>query len=181
MTCIIGLAEDNKVYIGGDSASGSSNSWTVRATTIKKVFLRPPFIFGCSLSFRMMQLLRYRLYNIPEQHANYSNEEYLVKEFIDPVRELFKEHGYARIKDNEEEGGSFLVGYRNQLYLIDTDFQVNESLDGLRALGCGEDFALGAMKALEHLPPKKRILKSLEIAAYFSGGVMPPFIVEEGK
>lgn len=73
-----------------------------------------------------------------------------------------------------------MVGYKNQVYLIDSDFQVNSYVDGLVAIGCGEDFALGAMKALCHLPPRQRIYKSLEIAAYFSGGVMPPFIIKEG-
>ena len=180
MTCIIGLSEDNKVYMGGDSASGSDNSWAVRATTIEKVFHYPPFLFGCSTSFRMIQLLRYQLPNIPEQGYMDSDEEYLVKWFIESVRESFKEHGYAKVKDNEEEGGEFLIGYRGKLYLIGSDFQVNGNQDGLDAIGCGARFALGAMKALEYLPPRERILKSLEIAAYFSGGVMPPFTILEG-
>lgn len=180
MTCIIGLSEDNKVYMGGDSASAASDSWICRPTAIEKVFHQPPFLFGCATSFRMMQLLRYQLPSIPEQDYVGSDEEYLVREFINPVRELFKEHGYAKVKDNEEEGGVFLVGYRGQLYRIGFDFQVNSCRDGLRTLGCGAELALGAMKALEHFPPRERIERSLEIAAYFSGGVMPPFVIEEG-
>ena len=179
MTCIIGLSENNKVYIGGDSASGDNNSWTVRATTIEKVFRCSPFLMGCSTSFRMIQLLHYCLKDLPEQ--NESNDmAYMVKVFVEHVRQLFSEKGFSKIDDNEETGGEFLVGYHNQLYLVGSDFQVNGNQDGLDAIGCGANFALGAMKALEHFPPKERILKSLEIAAYFSGGVMPPFVIEEG-
>jgi len=178
MTCIIGLAENNKVYIGGDSASGSDSDWTVRATTIEKVFLCPPFLMGCSASFRMMQLLHYGLKDLPEQTCS-SDMEYMVNIFVEYVRQLFSEGGFSKIDNNEEIGGEFLVGYRNQLYLIGPDFQVNSNKDGLDAIGCGADFALGAMKASSHLPPQKRILRSLEIAAYFSGGVLPPFIIKE--
>ncbi len=179
MTCIIGLAENNKGYIGGDSASAASNSWTVRATIIEKVFRWPPFIFGCSTSFRMIQLLHYGLKDLPEQ--DYSNNmAYMVNVFVGHIRRLFKEEGFSKIDDNEETGGEFLVGYRNKLYLIGPDFQVNGNQDGLDAIGCGARFALGAMRALSHLLPKERILKSLEIAAYFSGGVLPPFVIEEG-
>jgi len=41
-------------------------------------------------------------------------------------------------------------------------------------------FALGAIKAVEYLPLRERILKSLKITAYFSGGVIPPFVILEG-
>jgi len=180
MTCIIGLAEDNKVWIGGDSASGASNSWTVRATTIKKVFQLPPFLMGCSTSFRMIQLLHYCLRDLPEQTES-GNMAYMVGIFVEHVRKLFKEKGFSKVDDNEETGGEFLVGYRGKLYLIGSDFQVNGNRDGLDAIGCGARFALGAMKALEHLPPRERILLSLEIAAYFSGGVMPPFTILGGQ
>jgi ATP-dependent protease HslVU (ClpYQ) peptidase subunit len=60
-----------------------------------------------------------------------------------------------------------------------SDFQVNEYVDGMAAVGCGEDIALGALMALNTLAPKERIMRALGVAAYFSGGVTEPFRVLE--
>jgi ATP-dependent protease HslVU (ClpYQ) peptidase subunit len=68
-----------------------------------------------------------------------------------------------------------------RVYLIADDFQVQHFKDGIVADGCGAEYALGAMKALEALPPPERILRSLEIAAYYSGGVTDPFTVIEAN
>jgi len=178
MTCIIGLAEDDKVWIGGDSA-GASNGWTVRAIASPKVFRVGPFIIGSMGSPRMSQILRYHL-DVSEQGGETDNE-YIVTVFAEAVREAFKERGFAKIEDNREEGGRFLVGYRGVLYKMWGDFQIGAYADGMAAGGCGEEFVLGAMKALNFLPPRERIEKALEVAAYFSGGVLPPFIVLEGR
>jgi len=176
MTCIIGLAEDNKVYMGGDSALASG--WTVRITAQPKVYHIGPFLIGAEGSPRLDQILQYHL-DIPEQVLE-EDYEYMVTVFIEAVRAAFKGVGFSKIEDNEESGGIFLVGYQGHLYKVWSDFQIGSYADSIAACGCGEEFALGAMKALEHLPPRERILKSLEIAAYFSGGVMPPFVIEEG-
>ena len=44
MTCIIGLVENSKVYIGGDSAGVAGYGLSVRAD--EKVFKKGDFIFG---------------------------------------------------------------------------------------------------------------------------------------
>ena len=177
MTCIIGLAEGRKVWIGGDSVVTSG--WTARATASPKVFRIPPFVLGCQGSVRMAQILKYHL-NVPEQEGK-DDYGHMIMVFTEVVREAFKEKGFTRIEDNREEGGTFLVGYRGALYKVQSDFQVGSYVDGLAAAGCGEEFALGAMKAVENLPPRERIERSLEIAAYFSGGVRPPFVILEGE
>ena len=59
MTCIIGLAENDRVYIGADSAS--AEGWTVRATGLSKVFRAGEFVIGYTDSFRMGQILEYHL------------------------------------------------------------------------------------------------------------------------
>ena len=174
MTCIIGLVHDNKVYIGADSAAVSG--WQVRATRLDKVFRRGQFLIAYTDSFRMGQILQYHLDVQPQDGE--TDIEYMVRHFVDAVRACFKELGFAKVENNEESGGLFLVGYRKHLYAIENDFQVNEMADGFDAWGCGNKYALGAMKALEHLPPIERIGKALEISTHFSGGVLPPFQIE---
>lgn len=179
MTCVIGLVTDGHVIMGADSASVSG--WTVRKTRLPKVFSHQGvFVIGYTTSFRMGQILRWHL-EVPLQEPEQSDLEYMVTVFVKAVRSVLKEHGFAKLDDNVETGGEFLVGYRGCLYEVCSDFQVNEHADGFDAVGCGESFALGAMKALDGvgLSPQLRVMRALEVAAHFSGGVCEPFKVME--
>jgi len=173
MTCIVGVAEGGKAYIGADSASVAG--WQVRATGLRKVFRRQQFVIGYTGSFRMGQILQHHLTVEPQKSE--PDEAYMVRTFIEAVRDCLKEHGFAEVENNVEKGGTFLVGYNGIVYDIDSDFQVNHFADGFTAVGCGNEYALGALKALETLPPKERILRSLEISAHFCGAVTGPFLV----
>ncbi len=180
MTCVIGVVEPRRrgtarIHIGVDSAAVSG--WTRRETRLSKVFRRGPFLIGYTTSFRMGQLLEHDL-EVPKRAPELGDMAYLVTHFIEHVRMLLKNKGFAKIESNSESGGQFLVGYRGRLYSVDSDFQVGESADGFDAVGSGADVALGAMAALDKLPPAARIRRALAIAARFNMGVMPPFVVK---
>jgi hypothetical protein len=117
MTCIVGIVENGKVYIGADSASVDADSYEVRKTKLPKVFKRGNFLIGYTTSFRMGQLLQHSLY-VREQNLDEEDIEYMVLGFIEAVRKLFKDAGYSLIKENQESGGNFLVGYKGHLYHI---------------------------------------------------------------
>ena len=176
MTCIIGLVSEGTVYMGGDSAGASG--WTVRALRNPKVFRVGPFIIGGTESIRMSNVLQYHL-EVQSQTGE-SDHEYMICQFAEAVRATLKEHGFAKVENNVEEGALFLVGYQGHLYWADSDFQITEHAEDYDAIGCGAKFALGAMMVLEGLSPQKRIKRALEIAAHFSGGVLPPFHIISG-
>ena len=173
MTCIVGLEHEGAVYIGTDSAGCRGRE--VRVVRLAKVFKRRDFLIGYTTSFRMGQLLQHRLTVQPQNGE--SDDEYLVCQFIEGVRTCLKEGGFAKIENNVEEGGFFLVGFNGCLYSVDNDYQINSVQDGFDACGCGRAYALGALAVTNDLPPKKRSKKALSVAARFSGGVMPPFKV----
>jgi len=175
-TCIVGLVHKNKVYMGGDSA-GVSGSRTVTRSD-PKVFKKDKMIFGFSSSFRMGQLLRYKLW-IPDRDKSVDTYEYMVTRFIDSVRDCFKQNGFSSIINNEESGGQFLVGYEKKLFRIDHDFQVGFYTYPYNCIGCGEEIALGSMFSTEKMKdPKKRIHLALSAAEEFSGSVKKPFVIE---
>jgi len=176
MTCIVGLVQDNRVYIGGDSAGVAGYGLTVRAD--EKVFVNGDFIMGFTSSFRMGQLLRYSL-KPPKYHPDIDLTEYMVTDFINAVRECLKTGGYAKKDKEEETAGTFLVGFRGKLFKIDSDYQVGIPMQMFDACGCGEKIALGAMFANSSLSPIERVTQSLEVAEQFSAGVRRPFIVKE--
>ena len=169
MTCIVGIAQNGKTYLGGDSAGVSGLDITVRKD--KKVFTNGEFVMGFTSSFRMGQVLQYE-FMPPEINTDDDDlMRYMVTKFIPEVRKTFKDTGYSR-------GGCFLVGVRGRLFQIDSDFQVGENIDGYAAVGCGESYAMGSLFTTgtdAKLKPKWRLEKALEAAAKMSGGVCAPF------
>lgn len=177
MTCIVGIVSDGKVFVGGDSAA--AEGWEVRPTQLKKVFRLGKLVIGYTSSFRMGQILQYHLNVPPEKKDDKDDLAYMASTFAEAVRSCLKDFGFSKVSENQEEGGTFLVGYKGKLYCVHSDFQVNEMIDGMDAVGCGRQYALGAMRVLEHLPPEERITRALEVAAYFSAAVLSPFVVLE--
>lgn len=174
MTCIVGIEHNGKVFIGGDSAA--VGGYDIQTTRLRKVFKRGKFLIGYTTSFRMGQLLQYRL-DVPGQTCE-DDLEYLATTFIDAVRQTFIEGGFVTSENNQESGGCFLVGYNGRLYFVDADYQVNSYADGYFATGSGEDYATGSLFSTECLKPRKRIKMALEAAAKFSTTVCPPFVIE---
>ena len=80
-----------------------------------------------------------------------------------------------RIENNEDSGGTFLVGHKGRLFAIESDFQVGERNMPYASVGCGSNFALGSFYSTEGLEPKYRLPKGLEAAEMFSAGVRGPF------
>lgn len=174
MTCIVAFVEGGTVWMGGDSAGVGGYQLTVRAD--QKVFVNGPMLFGFTTSFRMGQLLRYAL-TIPDHDPRVDVDKYLVGTFMTAVRECLKANGWAKKKDEQERGGTFLVGYQGQVFTIYDDYQVGRPIDGYAAVGCGEDLALGALYATPHLRGRERIELALSAAEQHSAGVRGPFHV----
>jgi len=174
MTCIVGWIGKDRVYVGGDSAR--AEGWQVRQTSINKVLKKENFLFGYTTSFRMGQIIQHHV-KLPERKKLQPILDYLVVDLIEAIRKQLTEKGFTKKQDNRETGGSFIIGCSEGIFRVDADFQVNSASDGLEAVGCGEDYALGAMKALNNVSDKQRIQRALETAAYFCGGVLPPFTI----
>ncbi|MDX0897402.1 hypothetical protein GOD90_10395 [Sinorhizobium medicae] len=174
MTCIVGIAQDGNVWLGGDSAGVSGYSITQRRDV--KVFRNGPFIMGFTSSFRMGQLLAHA-FHPPKRHADTDVYKFMVTEFVDAVRGCLKSGGYAETHNSAERGGTFLVGYEGRLFKIEGDYQVGESLLGYDACGCGDDIALGSLYSTAGQEPAQRIMTALGAASCFSAGVIAPFNV----
>jgi ATP-dependent protease HslVU (ClpYQ) peptidase subunit len=176
MTCIAGIVEAGKVYIGGDSAGIAGYDLMLRADP--KVFRKKDCVIGFTSSFRMGQLLRYSLH-APNQPDGMDVFEYMATLFVENVRECFKAGGYTRKESEQEYGGIFLAGYAGRLFGIDGDFQVFEAACGYAAIGSGAAYALGAIHASKGRTPRERLQAALIAAQAFSTAVREPFVIEE--
>lgn len=177
MTCIVGLVDKKKVYIGGDSAGVSGLDYHIRED--EKVFKKNDMVFGFTSSFRMGQIIRYS-FNIPDHDPRTRDFAYLCTTFIDELIKCFKAKGYAKVNNEVVTGGFFLMGYKENLYQIQSDFQVSQVKRPFDACGCGEDYALGAMEIMSNikeLKPQEKVEKALAVSESFSAGVRGPFNV----
>ena len=187
MTCIVGLIDKDKseVIIGGDSASSSDVNYTVRKDP--KVFYVGDFLIGATTSYRMIQLLRYSL-SLPDI-GDKDIYEYMCTDFVDTVRECFAKGGFlTKSTEGEDIGGQFLVGYKDRLFLVYSDFSVGESARGYESIGCGQDFALGALfvtvdmwEGLATSKVQDSCSVALIAAANNAIGVLPPYIILKTK
>jgi ATP-dependent protease HslVU (ClpYQ) peptidase subunit len=180
MTCITGLVEGDKVYLAGDSAvSNDADQLTLRLN--KKVFRREDLgmVFGCSGSIRMCQLLHH-VFTPPLPGKEEDAEHYMISVFITALRSCFKDGGFAKKEDEQEQGGHFLVGVRGRLFVIESDYQVGEAMDGYVTLGSGGDLARGVLFATRHfdLSPEQRLMLALEAAQHHNTTVRAPFVIE---
>lgn len=179
MTCIVGLIHKDSIYMGGDSAATSG--WELRIRKDPKVFIKKDFIIGFTTSFRMGQLLMSSKFDPPQQKAKQSDLDYLITDFVDHLRDLYTRSGYLKKKESADVGGQFLVGYRKQLFIIHSDFQVAQSSQDFDACGGGQALALGAMFATQdsRMAPKKRIELALQAAENFHASVRGPFLIRQ--
>jgi hypothetical protein len=188
MTCIVGIVDPARksVVIMGDSAGSGGGSMTIRRDS--KVFAIGDFIFGCTTSFRMIQLLRYSFKPpVPDLEMSgfsvrtseeFDLERFMCTRFIEALRACFNAGGFLTQGHGPDLGGEFLVGYRDRLFRIGNDFQVGESHDGFDSVGSGHAFALGAIHALRSAGQRDTLLvarTALEAAAHYSTTVRGPF------
>ena len=183
MTCIVGIVNDSRVYIGSDSAGSDGFMYEVRQEP--KVFKRnagaDEMLFGYTTSFRFGQLLQFGLI-IPEQPRKMKDHKYMATLFMNAVRKTLLSGGYAK-KDNEvERGGTALIGYHGQLWKMEGDYQIALSPVIGDSVGSGCYTAMGALHVIKDLSwsPKVKITKALKAAEATIVTVRGPFHIISG-
>ena len=181
MTCIVGIVHADGVTLGGDSAGVAGLDLSVRRDAKVFAIADGQMVLGFTSSFRMGDLLRYRL-TLPRMHQGDSVDAYMRTSFIDAVRDCLKQGGHTRIDNGQEAGGTFLVGYAGRLFRVEADMQVGEAAADYDACGCGQSFALGALHALAGghkiqggFQAEPMLRAALGAAEQFSAGVRGPF------
>ena len=180
MTCIIGLVCNDEVLIAGDSASVSMSEHFTNPDGDPKVFRNNEFIMGCTTSFRMIQVLQHSLV-IPRHFEEMDFREYIATRFVDAVRRVFKEAGFATNKDEVETGGTFIVGYKNNLVKIQDDYSYHISSRGELAIGSGHIPALSSLFSTTGKDAKERLMMAMQATERFNMTVNGPFHVISSK
>lgn len=179
MTCITGATKDGKVWLGSDSVA--DDGWHQYAISAgSKLFEldagSSKITFGYTTSFRFAQLIEHNL-TLPDDRKHYDPQAYLIGEVIPAIRSTLSDGGWLRKKDEREDGGSALIGYRGRLFVLQDDLSVLEPGLPYFAVGSGASLALGAMHFADSVgrKPESVVLAGLKAAADLDPHVLPPF------
>jgi ATP-dependent protease HslVU (ClpYQ) peptidase subunit len=126
----------------------------------------------------MSQVLQYG-WSAPSRAVGCDLMKYMCTVFVDSIRDSLKDAGFARDEKGEEIGGNFLVAYDNELFQIESDYQVGRTINSYAAIGSGYSYALGSIFTSEEDDSETRIKIALAAAANFNTTVRAPFTVKK--
>ena len=174
MTCVVGLIDSGKVWLGADRAGTIEEHF--RILSLCKVFRIGCFIAGGRGSARALQLIQYKLKLRQSKTPLEVNTKYMATKFIGAINSCLKKEDGSMAGEGVEN--AWLVGYNRGnnplLYHIQGDFSVFPISD-FAAIGTGDKIALGVLYATQGKPPEERITLALEAAEYYIGTVRKPF------
>jgi len=179
VTCIAGIAQGGRVWLGADSHTFDTDNdehWHLKDP---KVFRNGEFGFGCAGHGRIGDLMRYAFVP-PEQPSSMPDRQFLVTIFMTHLRAQLGEAGFLKNDSGVDEmpGTQMLMAYHGELYSIESDLQMNQDADGISTCGTGGMPARAALYALpKSMSPVTRLRKALEIAERISSRVVGPFKV----
>jgi len=164
--------------MGCDAAASSGDSITIRAN--HKIFTTHNMIIGTCGSARQRQLLKYSL-KLPPQGPKVDDMQYMCTTFISSVQKCFEKGGFEMVQSKKRYGANFIVGYKGEIYCIQSDYHIGIPSKKYHSIGSGASWAMGSMFCLEKNKigkPGERIKASLAAAAEFSQTVSGPFTVK---
>lgn len=170
MTCIAAIIDGKgRGHIACDSLG--SNIYTKNTYTNRKIFQVSDMLIGFTGSYRMGQILQYRL-PMPSALVGQDLDRWMHINFVDAVRDTFKENGFLCVENGQEQPvqGQFLIVVAGRIFTMQSDLSLLESDDGFEACGSGEDYARATMNAaIAHgLRKPRRILReAIESAAKY--------------
>jgi hypothetical protein len=182
MTLLFGILDnDGEVYLASDSCASDGNE-TIESYGNEKVFRNGDFVMGVTGSFRIMNILKYIFV-----HRSYDEEEwdssfdYMVRSFVPSLMKCLRSNK-ALIDDKfvKSMDSSILVGFKNNLFVIDTDFHVGTySWTKFICVGTAAPAAQGALMTCFY--ENKDVMESIDYginaSLTFSKTVKGPFHV----
>lgn len=182
MTCVVALADERRVVVAADSAGASFNPpEEIYTLQVPKVFRSGPWVIGYAASWRFGQILQHHV-EWPAPPPDTDLISFFVVERIGRLREVLKQQGFLRTDaDGRQRGGQVVIGYQNQIVLINERFEVARLEEPYAAIGSGRLVAYGALHALADLPGlglEQRAERALAAACCYVPGIRGPFVLE---
>ena len=180
MTCIVGLEQDGKAYMGADSFVGG---FTSANNGQFKVVKKGKFLLGISGKVSITNVIQNELE--PLTYLYDTDEQCIYFNFIKPLKKLLKEEQSTEVLNNVNTfDTSALLIYNNKLYEIDSGFAYIRSPKYGSAIGYGYGPATGSLFTtykLYNKDPIEKLTLALQAALETSEYVREPFIFYESE
>lgn len=136
MTCIVGVEFKDKVYIAGDLQGTGGNHKIFH--TQPKVFKKGGVIFGYTTSYRFGQIIEHIMIDpvVPSEESEIYR--WMITSLVPDIKNVLTSNGWT-------EGGTCLIGVKNQLWSLQGDYSILRSVKGYDACGSGTEYAIGSM------------------------------------
>lgn len=174
MTCIAGIAQNGKVWMGGDSGTCGEVS---QVDAIPKVVKRNGVLIGTCGDARLADLMRFCL-KVPRLKKDEDVDSFMASRFTAAIRKCFSDHAYPHKEYDSAYDGMMLVGIKGRLYEVDGNYALSRVADGYNAIGSGAQVALGALEVTQGEKAEKRLEAALRASAKYCDGVLAPFTIE---
>ena len=162
MTCIVAIAENGHVYMGGER--GNSDTSCIVSSTRPKVFEVGQYLIGYAGNSGIGQAICYNF--TPPILKSSQIDKHMIQAFIPALRSFIKD-SEIDLPDKDEDHADLLVGIKGCIYEISTnDFQCVEYNEV--ATGSGMPYALGSLYTSKTLPTKERVHMAIESAITYS-------------
>lgn len=165
MTCIVGINNGARVYIGSDRSA--SDDITIMSMCRPKVHTRNGFIFAYAGSIGVGQLME-----MIDLNSTHDDPYYTIRlSIVEQMKKAMESFGST----SEDNGADFLIGTQGRLFELSTDdwsvIEVEES-----AVGSGSPIALGSLYTTKHIytDASLRIQMAIDAAIHLSPGCAGP-------
>lgn len=187
MSVIVGIIDEDVVYIGADSqiTSGGTkknyhhpNNYKIWHPDERQELLigSSGLIKGINTIKSINGLVDQKTLN--EETLNY---HYVIKEISKKIMDSMEEQKLIDSKEFKPTmTNNFLFANKGELYLISTDGSVLQ-VEDFAAIGSGSIEAIGSLLSSEKEPPKTRIIKAIEAAITHDIYVGYPIIIMNTK
>jgi ATP-dependent protease HslVU (ClpYQ) peptidase subunit len=172
MTCIVGIVNNGKIWMGSDSCI--SDSVLSETVPIDKVMIKKNVMIGVAGNFRLFDLIDQHYYGIKKSiKSNYIRGDFI--ENIISILEVNKMLGKNENDIMELSENNLLIGFDKKLYYIEKSLAVFNCPSWGYAIGSGSDVAKGSLLSTQDKKPKDRIMSALYASTMVCSDVKEPF------
>lgn len=174
MTCIVALRDSSGlVTLAGDS--GTFVGWNVTDKPDGKVWKSGEMLLGVSGTSRGSAILRYSFVP-PAIPTDMPLITYMNTLFVNEMRDKCRAGGFLKVESGVDGLGiCLLVGLKGRIFWMDNYFDISEVSTHYHSIGCGAEYAMGALGLAVQLYPddiqKELAETAIRIAMLHNTGV----------
>lgn len=168
MTTIIAQKNNKGVTMIADSQAtdGDGSIWK----TATKVVKNGHYLIGGAGDCTALDIATFIWKPPYSVAASKDVNRYMITTVIPSLRKALKDNEYSKDDKDPDSGFKIILVLRNEIFVTDDYWSVNQPVGNVASIGSGSAYALGALSAGASLQ------KAMEIAEYHDGNTGRPFI-----